>query len=288
MNGKLAQTLKLVPTLSGCYIYYDINDEVIYVGKAKNLKRRVYSYFHKKHDSVKVAILVSNIERMEYIITDSEVEALILESHLIKKYKPKYNILLKDDKKYPYFLITDEKYPRITIVRKKNMNPEKGRYYGPYTDIRAMHSTLDFLKKIFPLKQCKTPKFTSRPCLYYHIGRCMAPCQNLISSEDYKKLVSQVELFLSGRQSELLKKLKSEMERYATTEQFEKAARLRDSYLDLQKTLERQKVVFENTKLNEDVISTIHEDGILAITILLIREGRLIYKKDFNYFDESD
>mgnify|MGYP004638387575 FL=1 len=288
MNEKLAQTLKLVPTLSGCYIYYDINDEVIYVGKAKNLKRRVYSYFHKKHDSVKVAILVSNIERMEYIITDSEVEALILESHLIKKYKPKYNILLKDDKKYPYFLITDEKYPRITIVRKKNMNPEKGRYYGPYTDIRAMHSTLDFLKKIFPLKQCKTPKFTSRPCLYYHIGRCMAPCQNLISSEDYKKLVSQVELFLSGRQSELLKKLKSEMERYATTEQFEKAARLRDSYLDLQKTLERQKVVFENTKLNEDVISTIHEDGILAITILLIREGRLIDKKDFTYFDESD
>lgn len=288
MNEKLAQTLKLVPTLSGCYIYYDINDEVIYVGKAKNLKRRVYSYFHKKHDSVKVAVLVSNIERMEYIITDSEVEALILESHLIKKYKPKYNILLKDDKKYPYFLITDEKYPRITIVRKKNMNPEKGRYYGPYTDIRAMHSTLDFLKKIFPLKQCKTPKFTNRPCLYYHIGRCMAPCQNLISSEDYKKLVSQVELFLSGRQSELLKKLKSEMERYATTEQFEKAARLRDSYLDLQKTLERQKVVFENTKLNEDVISTIHEDGILAITILLIREGRLIDKKDFTYFDESD
>ena len=288
MNEKLAQTLKLVPTLSGCYIYYNNKDEVIYVGKAKNLKRRVYSYFHKKHDSVKVAVLVSNIERMEYIITDSEVEALILESHLIKKYKPKYNILLKDDKKYPYFLITDEAYPRIVIVRKKNMNPDKGRYYGPYTDIRAMHSTLDFLKKIFPLKQCKTPKFTSRPCLYYHIGRCMAPCQNLISSEDYKKLVSQVELFLSGRQSELLKKLKLEMERFAEAEQFEKAARLRDSYLDLQKTLERQKVVFENTKLNEDVISTIHEDGILAITILLIREGRLIDKKDFTYFDESD
>ena len=225
---------------------------------------------------------------MEYIITDSEVEALILESHLIKKYKPKYNILLKDDKKYPYFLITDEEYPRITIVRKKNMNPDKGRFYGPYTDIRAMHSTLDFLKKIFPLKQCKTPKFSNRPCLYYHIGRCMAPCQNKISSEDYKALVAQVELFLSGRQSELLKRLKSEMERYAASEQFEKAAKMRDSYLDLQKTLERQKVVFENTKLNEDIISTIHEDGILAITVLLIREGRLIDKKDFTYFDESD
>ena len=288
MNEQLAETLKLIPTLSGCYIYYNNENEVIYVGKAKNLKRRVYSYFHKKHDSVKVTVLVSQIERMEYIITDSEVEALILESHLIKKYKPKYNILLKDDKKYPYFLITAEDYPRITIVRKKNMNPEKGKYYGPYTDIRAMHSTLDFLKKIFPLKQCKTPKFSNRPCLYYHIGRCMAPCQNKISSEDYKALVSQVELFLAGRQSELLKKLKEEMEKYASTEQFEKAAKLRDSYLDLQKTLERQKVVFENTKLNQDIISTIHEDGILAITILLIREGRLIDKKDFTYYEENE
>ena len=288
MNEQLAETLKLIPTLSGCYIYYNNENEVIYVGKAKNLKRRVYSYFHKKHDSVKVAVLVSQIERMEYIITDSEVEALILESHLIKKYKPKYNILLKDDKKYPYFLITAEDYPRITIVRKKNMNPEKGKYYGPYTDIRAMHSTLDFLKKIFPLKQCKTPKFSNRPCLYYHIGRCMAPCQNKISSEDYKALVSQVELFLAGRQSELLKKLKEEMEKYASNEQFEKAAKLRDSYLDLQKTLERQKVVFENTKLNQDIIATIHEDGILAITILLIREGRLIDKKDFTYFEENE
>ncbi len=288
MNEQLAETLKLIPTLSGCYIYYNNENEVIYVGKAKNLKRRVYSYFHKKHDSVKVTVLVSQIERMEYIITDSEVEALILESHLIKKYKPKYNILLKDDKKYPYFLITAEDYPRITIVRKKNMNPEKGKYYGPYTDIRAMHSTLDFLKKIFPLKQCKTPKFSNRPCLYYHIGRCMAPCQNKISSEDYKALVSQVELFLSGRQSELLKKLKEQMEKYASNEQFEKAAKLRDSYLDLQKTLERQKVVFENTKLNQDIISTIHEDGILAITILLIREGRLIDKKDFTYYEENE
>ena len=288
MNEELAQTLKLVPTLSGCYIYYNNQNEVIYVGKAKNLKRRVYSYFHKKHDSVKVSLLVSQIEKMEYIITDSEVEALILESHLIKKYKPKYNVLLKDDKKYPYFLITDEKYPRISIIRKKNMNPEKGKYYGPYTDIRAMHSTLDFLKKIFPLKQCKNPKFSNRPCLYYHIGRCMAPCQGLITSEEYKEIVSQVELFLSGRQSELLKKLKEEMEKYSANEQFEKAAKMRDSYLDLQKTLERQKVVFENTKLNQDVISTVYEDGIYAITILLIREGRLIDKKDFTYFDERN
>lgn len=288
MNKELEETLKLVPTLPGCYLYYDKNGEIIYVGKAKNLKRRVSSYFHKKHDRVKVAVLVSKIEKMEYIITDSEVEALILEAHLIKKHKPRYNILLKDDKKYPYFLITDEDYPRITVVRKKNMNPEKGRYYGPYTNGKAMYSTLDFLKKIFPLKQCKTPKFSNRPCLYYHIGKCLAPCQGKVTPEEYQNLVSQVELFLSGRQTELIKRLKTQMEEYSKKEQYEKAARMRDSYLDLQKTLEHQKVVYENERLSEDIIATIYEEGIFAITILLVREGRLIDKKDFTYFIENE
>ena len=288
MNEGLKQTLKLLPSLPGCYIYYNAEGEVIYVGKAKILKRRVMSYFNRKHDSVKVNILVSQIDRMEYIITNTEVEALILESHLIKKYKPKYNILLKDDKKYPYFLITDEDFPRITIVRKKNLNPEKGHYYGPYTDIRAMHATLDFLKKIFPLKQCKNPKFKDRPCLYYHIGRCMAPCQNKVSSEEYKNIVKQAELFLSGKQSELMKQLKDQMQKYSDSLQFEKAAKLRDSYNDLAKTLEKQKVVYENTKLNEDVISFLADEGIFAIVILMIREGRLIDKKDFIYDVEEE
>lgn len=289
MNENLKQQLKLLPSLPGCYIYYNKDNEIIYVGKAKILKRRVMSYFNKKHhDSVKVQVLVSQIERLEYIITNTEVEALILESHLIKKHKPRYNILLKDDKKYPYFLITDEDFPRIQVVRKKNMNPEKGRYYGPYTDVRAMYSTLDFLKKIFPLKQCKNPKFKDRPCLYYHIGRCMAPCQNMVSSEDYKALVRQAELFLSGKQSELMEQLKAQMAKFAAAEQFEKAARLRDSYMDLKKTLEKQKVVYENTKLNEDIISLLAEDGIFAIVILMVREGRLIDKKDFVYEVEDE
>lgn len=288
MNDELKQTLKLLPSLPGCYIYFDKTGEVIYVGKAKILKRRVMSYFNRKHDSVKVNVLVSQIEKLEYIITNTEVEALILESHLIKKYKPKYNVLLKDDKKYPYFLITDEDFPRITIVRKKNMNPEKGRYYGPYTDVRAMHATLDFLKKIFPLKQCKTPKFKDRPCLYYHIGRCMAPCQNKVTSEEYKNLVKQAELFLSGRQSELLKQIKEQMQKYSDSLQFEKAAKLRDSYNDLVKTLEKQKVVYENTKLNEDIISFMSDEGIFVIVILMIREGRLIDKKDFVYEVEEE
>ena len=288
MNKELEESLKLVPTLPGCYLYYDKAGEIIYVGKAKNLKKRVSSYFHKKHDRVKVAVLVSKIEKMEYIITDSEVEALILEAHLIKKHKPRFNFLLKDDKKYPYFLITEEDYPRITVVRKKNINQDKGKYFGPYTDGRAMYSTLDFLKKLFPLKQCKTPKFSNRPCLYYHIGKCLAPCQGMVTPEEYQKLVAQVELFLSGKQTELIKKLKTQMEEYSKAEQYEKAARMRDSYLDLQKTLEHQKVVYENARLNEDVIATIYEEGIFAITILLIREGRLIDKKDFTYFVENE
>ena len=288
MNEQLKQTLKLLPSLPGCYIYYNNQGEVIYVGKAKILKRRVMSYFNRKHDSVKVNVLVSQIERLEYIITNTEVEALILESHLIKKYKPKYNILLKDDKKYPYFLITNEDFPRITIVRKKNMNPEKGKYYGPYTDIRAMHATLDFLKKIFPLKQCRTPKFKDRPCLYYHIGRCMAPCQNKVTPEEYKGIVKQAELFLSGKQSELMKQIKEQMQKYSDSLQFEKAAKLRDSYNDLAKTLEKQKVVYENTKLNEDIISLMSDDGIFAIVILMVREGRLIDKKDFTYEVEEE
>ena len=287
MNDTLLESIKLVPTNPGCYLYYDKEGTIIYVGKAKNLKRRVYSYFHKQHDSVKTNILVSQIEKLEYIITDSEVEALILESHLIKKHKPKYNILLKDDKKYPYFLITDEDFPRIQIVRKKNLNPDKGRFYGPYTDIRAMHATLDFLKKIFPLKQCKTPKFSNRPCLYYHIGKCLAPCQGKVTPEEYQKLIHQVELFLSGKQSELLKQIQAQMQKYSEEEQFEKAAKMRDSYLDLQKTLEHQKVVYENTKLNEDILAVLYEDGILAIVIMMIREGRLIDKKDFTYFAED-
>lgn len=287
MNNNLKEKLKLLPSLSGCYLYHDTNGEIIYIGKAKNLKNRVKSYFNKSHDSAKLNILVPQIENLEYIITNSEAEALILESHLIKKHQPKYNILLKDDKKYPYFLVTDEDFPRIIVTRKKNKNLEKGKYYGPYTDARAMYSTLDFLKRIFPLKQCKTPKFKNRPCLYYQIGRCLAPCQNLVTSEEYKALVSQVELFLQGKQTELLKYLKEQIQKYSNSQQYEKAARLRDSYLDLQKTLERQKVVYENTKLNEDVISLMYEDGIFAIVILMIREGRLIDKKDFKYFVEG-
>ena len=289
MNDDLKQTLKLLPDLPGCYLYYNDEGAIIYVGKAKNLKKRVRSYFNRSQKSPKTIQLVSHIEKLEYIITDTEVEAFILEDQLIKKHKPKYNILLKDDKKYPYFLITDEDFPRILVVRKKNLNPDKGHFFGPYTDVRAMYSTLDFIKRLFPLKQCKQPKFKSRPCLYYDIGRCLAPCQNKVTSQEYKKLIEQAELFLTGKQGELLKQLMEQIQKYSDSEQFEKAARLRDSYFDLQKTLEKQKVVYESTKLNEDIISVLHDGGIIAIVILMIREGRLIDKKTFDFsVEESD
>jgi len=276
----------LMPKTAGCYQFFDARGEIIYIGKAKNLFKRVSSYFTRGNTSAKLSVMVPKIAKIECIAVDSEIEALILESELIKKYKPRYNILLKDDKKFPYFLITKEDYPRITVVRKANLNPAQGKYFGPYTDSRAMWSTLDILGKIFPLKKCKTPKFNSRPCLYYDIGRCLAPCQKRVSPEDYQKMLKEVELFLSGKQMELVEILKREMKTASDNLEFEKAQRFRDSYLDILKTIEKQKIVSENTKLNQDFIGVVKSDGAekhYCACILEIREGRLVNKKDFNF-----
>ena len=284
MNTDIKKQIKLMPKLPGCYQYFDKNGEIIYIGKAKNLYNRVNSYFvGDKKDSPKLQVMVPQIVKVECIVVNTEVEALILESELIKKYKPKYNILLKDDKKFPYFLITNEEYPRITVVRKANKNMQKGKYFGPYTDSRAMYCTLETLGKIFPLKKCKTPKFKSRPCLYYDIGQCSAPCQKLITSEDYKKILKDVELFLSGRQGELLKALENEMKKASDNLEFEKAARYRDSYNDIKKTMEKQKVVSENTRINQDFVGIVKSDSLYCATILQVRQGRLINKKDFTF-----
>ena len=271
-----------MPKLPGSYQFYDKEGNVIYVGKAKNLFNRVRSYF-VSNDSIKVNVMVPKIAKITCIVVDSEVEALILESELIKKYKPRYNILLKDDKKFPYFLITDEDYPRITVVRKANKNPYKGKYFGPYTDSRAMRATLEVLGKIFPLKKCTRPKFSSRPCLYYDMGQCTAPCQKLISPEDYKKIIKDVELFLTGRRSELLKMLKKEMEKASSKLEFEKAATFRNSYNDIEKTMEKQKIVSENTSVNKDYIGIISENNIFCAAVLEVREGSLVNKKDFDF-----
>lgn len=281
MNIK--EQIKMVPKSSGCYQYFDKNGEIIYIGKAKNLYKRVGSYFNRSHTSAKLNVMVPQIVRLECIITDTEVEALILESQLIKKHKPKYNVLLKDDKKFPYFLITDEEYPRIVVTRKRNKNLLKGKYYGPYTDARAMWATLDLLQKLFPLKKCNNPKFRDRPCLYYHIGRCLAPCQKFVSQKEYARVLKKAELFLSGRQNELVRELQKEMERYSEKQEYEKAARFRDSYTDVIKTMERQKVVCENTRINQDYIAVAQANDAKCATVIQIREGRLIGKKDFSF-----
>lgn len=282
VTKEVLDQVKLMPKLPGSYQFYDNKGTVIYVGKAKNLFKRVRSYFIS-NDSIKVNVMVPKIAKIECIVVDSEIEALILESELIKKYKPRYNVLLKDDKKFPYFVITEEEYPRITVVRKANKNPIKGKYFGPYTDSRAMWATLEVIERIFPLKKCKKPKFNSRPCLYYDMGQCMAPCQRLITPEDYKKILKDVELFLTGRRSELLKVLKKQMELASNNLEFEKAAKYRNSYNDIEKTMEKQKIVSENTKQNNDYIGVMREGNIFCAAVLEIREGCLVNKKDFDF-----
>lgn len=282
--------IKLLPKLPGVYLMHDQKSEIIYIGKAKNLKNRVKTYFQKRLETPKLRVMVPKIQRFEFIVTDSEVEALILESYLIKQHKPCYNVLLKDDKKFPWFVITEDEYPRIVISRQSNLNAIKGKYFGPYTDARAMYSTLDLIKKLFPLKQCKQPRFKDRACIYHQIGKCSGVCQKLISPEDYQKIVKQVELFLSGKQEELLQELKNQMEYYSQKQEFEKAARYRDSYKDVSKVIERQKVVSDNTKINWDMIGFAKKEADIAIIILKIRSGRLIEKKEFDFvlneFDE--
>ena len=281
-NLTIEESLKLLPDASGVYLMHDKNNEIIYIGKAKNLKKRVKSYFNKNHDSPKLIVMVPQIIRFDFIITDSEVEALILESHLIKKYKPKYNVLLKDDKHFPWFLITDDQYPRIIVTRKADKKLQKGKYFGPYTNARAMYSTLELIKKMFPLKQCKTPRFKDRPCMYHQINKCLGPCQKLVSSQDNKEVVKQVEMFLSGKQSELIAELKKQMEIFAEKQEFEKAARYRDSYFDVMKTVGKQKVVSENPDINQDIIGFARDNSIMSIALLKVRDGRLIAKEDFD------
>ncbi len=278
----LAQ-VKLMPKLPGCYQYFDASGEIIYIGKAKNLYNRVNSYFTGKKDSVKLQVMVPQIVKIECIVVNSEIEALILENELIKKHKPKYNILLKDDKKFPYFLITKEDYPRILIVRKANRNSLKGKYYGPYTDSRAMRATLEVIGKIFPLKKCTTPKYKTRPCLYYDIGQCLAPCQNKITSEEYKKLIKNAEMFLSGKRNELIKELKNQMQAASNNCEFEKALLYRNSIQDIEKTMEKQNVVFNSSSSNYDYIGLANSSDLICISILQIRQGRLINKKDFSF-----
>jgi len=277
LADSLAEKLKLLPTLPGVYLYKDEQGKVIYVGKAINLKNRVRSYFSgQQNNAPKTRALVQKIRDLEYIVTDSEVEALILESNLIKKYKPKYNIRLMDDKNYPYLRVTvQEKFPRLEIAR--TVHRDGARYFGPYTNATAVHETLRLLKRVFPLRSCKQTNFQhqERACLNAHIKRCAAPCQGLISEEDYRKMIDEVCLFLEGRQETLAKKLKKRMQEASEQLNFEKAAELRDQLQAIEKVIEKQKIVSSGSQEDYDVLHYARAAQLACVQILFVRAGKV-------------
>lgn len=273
---KIREKLKNLPSLPGVYIMKDESGSVIYVGKSKCLKNRVTQYFKKSGHGGKVGAMVENIRDFEYIVTDSEVEALVLECNLIKKHMPHYNILLKDDKQYPYIKITSGKYPRLMLARKAEK--DGAEYFGPYTSGVA-NDTIEVIRKIFKIPTCKK-KFPQdigkeRPCLNYHINMCTAPCAGKISEEEYAAVFLQIKSFLSGRISEILKSLKAQMLAYSDALEFEKAAAVRDKIERLRRLGEKQKITVYG-RSDRDVIAAVPDDGLANVQILNIREGKVI------------
>jgi len=283
MKPTIRDTLKNLPDSPGVYIMRDSDNKVIYVGKAKVLKNRVRSYFRNSQDmDAKTAALVSNVQSLEYIVTHTEEEAFILENTLIKKYRPKYNIMLKDDKTYPLIRVSvQEDYPRIEIVRK--VQKDGARYFGTYVKAGAVRESLDIIRRLFPIRTCKrsiSPDKKQRPCLYCHIGLCSAPCSGNISKQDYDLLVQNACAFLEGRQDEVVKRLEEEMRRYADDLKFEKAAAIRDRLKSVNELLKKQAVY--STKAEErDVIGLFLDDWNCAASVLSIRSGRLVGKRSF-------
>lgn len=276
--------LKVLPDKPGVYLMKSSLGEIIYVGKAKVLKNRVRQYFQSsKNHSEKVKAMVKNITEFEYIVTDSEMEALILECNLIKKYRPKYNILLKDDKHYPFIKITtNEDFPRIFITRM--LAKDGAKYFGPYPDSSAIYETIELLKKIFPLRNCKKSikedGEKTRPCLNYHIGLCNAPCGGYISKKDYSKIVSNIIDLLSGRDKNILKSLKEEMERASENLEFEKAAVIRDKVLAVGKITEKQKIITGNFE-DEDFINVYGDEKDSCVQVFFLRGGKINGREHF-------
>jgi len=283
MNASIEETLKNLPDSPGCYIMRDITGTVIYVGKAKVLKNRVKSYFqHKEDRDIKTATLVSNVESLEYIVTRTEEEAFILENNLIKKHKPKYNILLKDDKTYPYIRLTvQEEYPRIEITRK--VQKDGAKYFGTYVKMSSVKESIELLRKLFPVRTCTrsiSPDKKQRPCLYAHIGLCASPCSGDISKQDYQKIVKDAIAFLEGRQDDVIKTLESEMERLSEELQFEKAAAIRDRLKSVKDLYKKQ--IVSSVKFEErDIIALFSDDWHYAASVLSIRSGQLVGKRSF-------
>lgn len=261
----------------------DAADNILYIGKSKKLRSRVRSYFRDKHEfNPRIALMVMQVAEIEFIVTDTEAEALALEANLIKQHQPHFNVLLKDDKKYPYLCVTwSEEYPRIFITRKRHLGKSKDRYYGPYVDVFALRSTLRLVKRIFPLRQRPQPLFKDRPCLNYDIGRCLGVCQKLISSEDYRKMIQKVAMIFQGRTQELENILMQQMEKAAEELNFEYAARLRDQIRGLQSLTADQKVALPDDTVSRDAIALMADDHHACVQLFQIRAGRLVGRLGF-------
>ncbi len=295
INNKelLKSRLSEIPKSSGCYLFKDIDNNLLYIGKSKKLRSRVSSYFNNYSDlTPRLSLMVRQITEIEIIVTDSEYEALNLESNLIKTNKPYFNILLKDDKKYPYLCITwSEKYPRIFITRRRRNRNNLDRYYGPYVDVGLLRRTLFTIKKIFPLRQRPRPVYKDRTCLNYSIGRCPGVCQEVISSDDYKKIMKQVTMIFQGRNDDLEIFLQKKMLQFSNDLDYENAAKIRDQISGLKLLTESQKISIPDSSINRDIFGIVSEKNVASIQIFQMRSGKLIgrigYSQKLNNEDEN-
>lgn len=266
------EELSLVPHLPGCYLMHDKNDIVIYVGKSKNLKNRLSSYFQREHTG-KTMMLVREIHHFEYIVTNTEMESLLLEINLIKKYNPKYNILYRDDKSYPYIELTNEKVPRLRIIRRINAKKIKNNLFGPYPNVTAAKKVVEILNRIYPLRKCNT--YEKKVCLYYHIGQCLGYCEKEVPKEKIDNMKSEIISFLNGNTKVLTERLKEKMNIYSENMEYEKALEYKNLLDYINITTEKQKVDLDES-INTDVVGYYVKDNYISIQILFIRGGKLL------------
>lgn len=278
----IKEQLKKLPDKPGVYLMKDENGEIIYVGKSKSLKNRVSQYFRsQKGHPPKVKAMVKVIKEFEYIITDTEVEALILEANLIKKHKPRYNVLLRDDKSYPYIKVTlNEKYPRVLKTRR--VIKDSARYFGPYINVDAVNQTLATIEELFPLRKCKRnlEQNNERPCLNYHIKKCLGPCTGKVNHDEYMEMIDQIVLFLGGKQDILIKELEGKMAKAAQELNFERAAKYRDQINALKNLAEKQKIV-STSDADQDYISMAISDDKVCIMVFFVRSGKLVGREHY-------
>jgi excinuclease ABC subunit C len=281
-SEQLNKQISAVPDGSGVYIFKDQSGDIIYIGKAVNLRARVRSYWSETawRERPKLAVMIPKVSDISTILTNSEKEALLLEATLIRQHKPRYNVSLKDDKRYPWLAITyDVAFPRLVMIRDpvkyRKENP-KARVFGPYVESGSMWQTVKILRRVFPMRQRRKPLFRDRPCMNYHIGLCLGPCQNLVAESVYKEMVEQVELFLAGRQSEVVAKLKAQMQEASENLEYELAAQMRDRLRALERMIEQQQVFFQSQKVNQDIIAEGHTSKLISISLMKVREGKMI------------